>query len=214
MIAKLKKDLENHYMNNKTNIMYFSCYGMKVYNELLRRFEKSNFDTISIEMKSSGEKLEITPCSYKKKKSLANIDSFLIQGNQHDNWLCYHSLPELAAAILDYDNIIADFQKQDNNVTEFYNKHIKNMSKRLASIGYELWKKTNNYPDAKGRPLEEVIDEYTKITEYSTKELKNAYQLYANIGNYSDLYKSVHNHRPKLDVPRNWSAIPAEEVYA
>ena len=169
MIAKLKKDLENHYMNNGTDIMYFSCYGMKVYNELLRRFEKSNFDTISIEMKSSGEKLEITPCSYKKKKSLANIDSFLIQGNQHDNWLCYHSLPELAAAILDYDNIIADFQKQDNNVTEFYNKHIKNMSKRLASIGYELCKKTNNYPDAKGRPLEEIRG---NLEEYLFDEMK------------------------------------------
>ena len=90
--------------------------------ELTKRIIANGFNPIKIDMKKSGDRIIITPCSYEVNiTSMDQIDWYLV-----DCRISYSgndSIEKIAAFIADYDNRIAENEADKIKLREYYNKY-------------------------------------------------------------------------------------------
>ena len=91
---------------------------------LINKFEASNWERITINMKNSGHKITIIPESqlYIKPENLSQIEWFLVQGSP--THIGGPSLDVLVNDLLRYDRLLIDLENDKKELKAFFDKNL------------------------------------------------------------------------------------------
>ena len=93
----------------------------RIVNELKKRLEESNYQAITIQMKSDLALITIIPTAIGIVESVYDIDYFLVECSLP--WCGNDTLDDVAEFIMNYDMKVQESNKEKQQLKEFYNAH-------------------------------------------------------------------------------------------
>lgn len=98
----------------------------KTINELKNRFEKANWEEISLNLKTTGDKITIVPCCQTTKVSAETAEYFLVYGPAYADCLSACSIEQLAQNLIDSAQFKTDHEEGAQKLLDYYHMWIEN----------------------------------------------------------------------------------------
>ena len=167
--------------------------------ELEKRFTNAGFKPITITMKKSGDILKLSPYSESGKvKQLSDIDFILIEGAPASVTGC-DTIAEMAEKIYNYDTLLDMHEQNIRALRDYYLQKIKyhKTSELIDGNAYNILLHDKE---------QKLIDKKTAINiiaekhNVSVQYVEDAIKLSDACSAYSDWYKYVYGHRPRMNT--------------
>lgn len=194
--------------NNNTVIISTLC--SKIYNELLKKFQESHFEPISLNMKHYGT-IVVKAMAIEDINTLEDCELFEINNNIHP-YLNSESLIAIAGMIANWDHLYNEAQEKRERCKLFYEENIKGHSKEMLELGNEIALALDDqekrhhvnrlierfYNDNKEHLKNALIEKFQNETGLTPEQIRTALTLSKNWNIYGDMYKSAYGYKPKF----------------
>ena len=177
----------------------------RVQDELIKRFINADWHEITLDMKKTGHKVTITPCTQGPDiTKLEDVEYFLVNSPELP-WLGGDTIESISEQIANYDKYIEENKNSKSDIRKFYDANLAGHTAKELHDGneyfeilYDIWHKTDM-----SIGLYEMINAYdlSSIAKNndSVDYIKAVLKLSNDYGFYSDWYKDLHGHRPHIE---------------
>ena len=167
---------------------------------LIKKFEESKWEEITLTIKATGDKVRITPCGYVSEiHSLKEVEYFLMDCATVN--LCGSpSIDKIAKTLNEFAKLKEESESDSMRLEKFFKENIKGHTEEEYKIGSKIYDMVHEEHVSFQTPYEEIAERFHKRLGITKEKAMACFKLVEDCGFYSDWHKDVWGHRPRYSL--------------